>query len=261
MMVESKKARLEKERSELLLKLKEIDKDIEREGDKERKQEYLRFKEFEELKEQVDCLVGDLNFKHFLEIDKYITVDKDALGVFKLFSKNPKEDADARLLVDTTFGSLRELYEYCQYVEANIEDIIKFLRVADLLEEETWFEVARSTKLDELRLEFNRFELEFLEYQEAYLYRDGCKANLQINMGVQVRDWRVDALDVGVIGGRGVQYSGYLNTDNSEIDLVEHYEVNFEDITRTDIENLDANTYKLFKLIEEHSVSCRLNRG
>lgn len=260
-MIESKKARLEKERSELLLKLKEIDKDIEREEDKERKQEYLRFKEFEELKEQVDCLVGDLNFKHFLEIDKYITVDKDALAVFKLFSKNPREGTDDRLLVGTTFGSLRELYEYCQYVVTNIEDIIKFLRIVDLLEEETWFKVTRSTKLNELRLEFNRFELEFLEYQEVYLSRDGSKANLQIDMGVKVRDWRVDALNIGVIGGKNVQYSGHLNTDNSEIDLVENYEVNFEDITRTDIETLDANTYKLFKLIGEHSVSCRRNRG
>lgn len=260
-MAESKKSMLEKEKTELLLKLKEIDKDIEREEDKERKQEYLRFKEFEELKEQVDCLVGDLNFKHFLEIDKYITVDKDALGVFKLFSKNPKEDADARLLVDTTFGSLRELYEYCQYVEANVEDVIKFLRVVDLLEEETCFEVVRSTKLDELRLEFSRSDSWFLDYREAYLYRDGGKANLQMNMGIKVRDWRVDALNIGVIGGKNVQYSGHLDTDNSEVDLVEHYEVNFEDITRTDIENLDINTYKLLKLIAEHSVSCRLNKG
>ena len=149
----------------------------------------MKFKEFEELKEQVDCLVGDLNFKHFLEIDKYIMVDKDALGVFKLFSKNPKEDADARLLVGTTFGSLRELYEYCQYVEANVEDIIKFLRVVDVLEEETYFEVVRSTKLDELRLEFNRSDSWFLDYREAYLYRDSGKANLQMNMGIKVRDW------------------------------------------------------------------------
>lgn len=260
-MIENKKALLEKERAKLLLKLKEIDKDIEREKDEERKQEYLKFKEFEELKEQVDCLVGDLNFKHFLEIDKYITVDKDALGVFKLFSKNPKEDADARLLVGTTFGSLRELYEYCQYVEANVDDIIKFLKVVDLLEEETYFEVVRSTKLDELRLEFNLSDSWFLEHEEAYLYRDGGKANLQMNMGIKVRDWRVDALNIGVIGGKNVQYSGYLDTDNSEVDLVEHYEVNFEDITRTDIENLDINTYKLLKLIAEHSVSCRLNKG
>lgn len=41
---------------------------------------------------------------------------------------------------------------------------------------------------------------------------------------------------------------------------MEHYEVKFDDITRTDIENLDVNIYKLFKLIEEHSVSCRRNR-
>jgi hypothetical protein len=259
-MIESKKARLEKERSELLLKLKEIDKGIEIEG-KEREQGYLKVKETKELKDCLDCLVEDLNLKYFLEVDKYIVVDKDALGVFKLFSKNTKEDTEDRLLVGTTFGSLCELYEYCQYVYANVEDIIKFLRIVDLLEEETWFKVARSTKLDELKLEFNRFELEFLEYQEAYLYRDGRKANLQINMGVKVRDWRVDSLNVGVIGGKRVKYSGCLDTDNSEIDLVEHYEVSFEDITRTDIENLDANTYKLFKLIEEHSVSCRLNRG
>ena len=71
----------------------------------------------------------------------------------------------------------------------------------------------------------------------------------------------MDALKIGVIGGKSVQYSGYLNTDNLEVDLVEHYEVNFDDITRTDIENLDVNTYKLLKLIAEHSVSCRLNKG
>lgn len=260
-MIKSKKARLEKERSELLLKLKEIDKDIEIEEGREREQEYLKVKETKELKEQMDCLVGDLNFKHFLELGKYIKIDKDASGVFKLFSKNPKEDADARLLVSTTFGSLRELYEYCQYVATNIEDIIKFLRVVDLLEEETYFEVVRSTKLDELRLEFNRSDLWFLGYEEAYLYRDGGKANLQMNMGIKVRDWRVDALNIGVIGGKNVQYSGHLDTDNSEVDLVEHYEVNFDDITRTDIEKLDSNTYKLLKLIAEHSVSCRLNKG
>ena len=257
-MIESKKALLEKEKEELLLRLEEINKSL-KEQDVEEEPKEL---EGAVLNERITSLVAYLNSNYFSKINKVLKVNAWDRQQFKIVSYD--EDGQESILVSKSLANWLGVYKYCTYVKDNIENIINFLTVVDTLVSTTLGSVVISTSLDSFNFKLDYADVSGLQYGEARLYRNGKHANLDLCVGVSVKNWDVESKVVGIVNRRHVEYSGYLEDtcrDSScgveSVDLVEHYTIKHNKLTDYDIEDLSDTVYALVSFIKEHSAAYR----
>lgn len=257
-MVEDTKALLEKEKEELLVRLEEINRSL-KEQDVEEKPKEL---EGAVLNERITSLVAYLNSNYFSKINKHLKVNAWDRQQFKIVSYD--EDGQEFVLVSKSLANWLGVYKYCTYVKDNIIDILDFLKVVDTLNDTTLCSVVTSTSLDSFNFKLDYVVVSGLQYGELRLYRNGKHANLDLCVGVSVKNWDVDSKRVGIVNRRHVEYSGYLEDtcrENScgveSVDLVEHYTIRHTDLTDYDIEDLDDTVYALVSFVKEHSVGYR----
>lgn len=255
-MVEDTKALLEKEKEELLLRLEEINKSL-KEQDVEEKPKEL---EGAVLNERITSLVAYLNSNYFSKINKVLKVNAWDRQQFKIVSYD--EDGKEFVLVSKSLANWLGVYKYCTYVKENIIDILKFLKVVDTLDKTTLCSVGTSFSPDQFVFKLDC--VSGLQYGELRLYRDGGHANLDLCVGVSVKNWDVESKVVGIVNRRHVEYSGYLEDTCREsscgvesVDLVEHYTIKHNNLTDYDIEDLSDTVYALVSFVKEHSVVYR----
>ena len=253
-MVETTKALLEEEKEALLLRLEEINKSL--------KEQDIEGLEGDVLNERVANLVAYLNSNYFSKINKFLKVNAWDRQQFKIVSYD--EDGQEFVLVSKSLANWLGVYKYCTYVKDNIENIINFLTVVDTLVNTTLCSVVTSTSLDSFNFKLGYAGVSGLQYGEARLYRNGKHANLDLCVGVSVKNWDVKSKVVGIANRRHVEYSGYLKDTCMEsscgvesVDLVEHYTIKHNNLTDYDIEDLSDTVYALVSFIKEHSVVYR----
>jgi hypothetical protein len=253
-MVENTKALLEREKEALLLRLEEINKSL-----KEQEVEGL---EGDVLNERIANLVAYLNSNYFSKINKFLKVNAWDRQQFKIVSYD--EDGQESILVSKSLANWLGVYKYCTYVKDNILNILDFLKVVDTLVETTLCSVITSTSLDSFNFKLDYADVSGLQYGEARLYRNGKHANLDLCVGVSVKNWDVESKVVGIVNRRHVEYSGYLEDTCWEsscgvesVDLVEHYTIKHNNLTDYDIEDLDDTVCELVTFVKAHSAAYR----
>lgn len=253
-MIENTKALLEKEKEELLVRLEEINKSL-----KEQEVEGL---EGDVLNERIANLVAYLNSNYFSKINKFLKVNAWDRQQFKIVSYD--EDGQEFILVSKSLANWLGVYKYCTYVKDNIINILDFLKVVDTLVETTLCSVITSTSLDSFDFKLGYAGKSGLQYGEVRLYRNGKHANLDLCVGVSVKNWDVESKVVGIVNRRHVEYSGYLEDTCREsscgvesVDLVEHYTIKYNDFTSYDVEDLSDTVYALVSFVKEHSAAYR----
>lgn len=253
-MVENTKALLEKEKEELLLRLEEINRSL--------KEQEIEGLEGDVLNERVANLVAYLNSNYFSKINKFLKVNAWDRQQFKIVSYD--EDGQEFILVSKSLANWLGVYKYCTYVKDNIENIINFLTVVDTLVNTTLCSVVTSSSLDTFKFKLSYAGVSGLQYGEVRLYRNGKHANLDLCVGVSVKNWDVESKVVGIVNRRHVEYSGYLEDTCREcscgvesVDLVEHYTIKHNKLTDYDIEDLSDTIYALVSFIKEHSAAYR----
>lgn len=253
-MVETTKALLEEEKEALLLRLEEINKSL--------KEQEIEGLGGDVLNERVANLVAYLNSNYFSKINKFLKVNAWDRQQFKIVSYD--EDGQEFVLVSKSLANWLGVYKYCTYVKDNIENIIKFLTVVDTLVNTTLCSVVTSASLDSFKFKLGYAGVSGLQYGEVRLYRDGKHANLDLCVGVSVKNWDVESKVVGIANRRHVEYLGYLEDTCREsscgvesVDLVEHYKIKHNNLTDYDIEDLSDTVYALVSFIKEHSVAYR----
>ena len=124
--------------------------------------------------------------------------------------------------------------------------------------------VVTSTSLDSFNFKLDYAGVSSLQYGEARLYRNGKHVNLDLCVGVSVKNWDVESKEVGIVNRRHVEYSGYLEDTCREsscsvesVDLIEHYTIKHNNLTDYDIEDLSDTVYALVSFIKEHSAGYR----
>lgn len=257
-MVENTKALLEKEKEQLLVRLEEINKSL-KEQDVEEKPKEL---EGDVLNERIANLVSYLNSNYFSKINKFLKVNAWDRQQFKIMSCD--KDGQRFVLVSKSLANWLGVYKYCTYVKDNIIDILDFLKVVDTLNDTTLCSVVTSTSLDSFNFKLGYAGVSGLQYGEVRLYRNGKHANLDLCVGVSVKNWDVESKVVGIVNRRHVEYSGYLEDTCREsscgvesVDLVEHYTIKHNDLTDYDIEDLSDTVYALVSFVKEHSAAYR----
>lgn len=253
-MVENTKALLEEEKEALLLRLEEINKSL--------KEQEIEGLGGDVLNERVANLVAYLNSNYFSKINKVLKVNAWDRQQFKIVSYD--EDGQEFILVSKSLANWLGVYKYCTYVKDNIENIINFLTVVDTLVNTTLCFVVTSSSLDTFKFKLGYAGVSGLQYGEVCLYRNGKHANLDLCVGVSVKNWGVESKVVGIVNRRHVEYSGYLEDTCSEsscnvesVDLVEHYTIKHNNLTDYDIEDLSDTVYALVSFIKEHSAAYR----
>ena len=253
-MVETTKALLEEEKEALLLRLEEINKSL--------KEQEIEGLEGDVLNERVANLVAYLNSNYFSKINKVLKVNAWDRQQYKIVSYD--EDGQEFILVSKSLANWLGVYKYCTYVKDNIENIINFLTVVDTLVNTTLCSVVTSSSLDSFNFKLGYAGVSGLQYGEVRLYRNGKHANLDLCVGVSVKNWDVESKVVGIVNRRHVEYSGYLEDTSREcscgvesVDLIEHYTIKHNKLTDYDIEDLSDTVYALVRFIKEHSAAYR----
>ena len=200
-----------------------------------------------------------LNSNYFSKINKVLKVNAWDRQQFKIVSYD--EDGEEFVLVSKSLVNWLGVYKYCKYVKDNIINIFEFLEVVDILDKTTLCSVVTSCSLDQFKFKLDYVDISGLQYGELRLYRDGKCANLDLCVGVSVKNWDVESKVVGIVNRRHVEYSGYLEDTCSEsscsVERVEHYTIKHNDLTDYDIEDLSDTIYALVSFIREHSVVYR----